>query len=79
MGIVIGKDVKFYNVPEEVLKKYEMPEEQVKPIKEKLKGMKFKMESDVEGYGALNVDDEVSGFWLLEYLLPGPLGGIAGM
>ncbi len=51
MGVVIGRGARFYDIPEDVLAKYEMPEEKTEKIREKMKGVKVKLDEEVEGYG----------------------------
>jgi len=51
MGVVIGRGARFYDIPEDVLTKYEMPEEKTEKIREKMKGVKVKLDEEVEGYG----------------------------
>lgn len=50
MGLVIGKGLKFFNIPEEELAKYEVPEDKVNKLKEKV-GKKKTEDAEVEGYG----------------------------
>lgn len=50
MALVIGKGLKFYDVPDNVLSKYAVDEGKVEKMKEGVK--KFKSEeAEVEGYG----------------------------
>jgi len=51
MGVVIGKGARFYDIPEDVLTKYEMSEEKTEKIREKMKGVKVKVDAEVEGFG----------------------------
>lgn len=65
MEIVIGKGLAIYEIPEEILAKYKMPEEKASIINERMKEMKVKVENpEVEGYGFIPFihdprDDEV--------------------
>lgn len=54
MSIVIGKGKKIYDVPEDILTKYEVPEDKAKEIRANLK--KESDQNDVEGYGLTVID-----------------------
>jgi hypothetical protein len=52
MALVIGKGKSFYDVPEDVLAKYALPEDKAAKIKENVQKISLnKGDSDVEGYG----------------------------
>ena len=70
MGVVIGKGAKFYNIPEDVLAKYTMTEEQVKPMREQLNRIKVTVEEpEVEGYGDFSFSG-ITSFWEMLGVIP---------
>jgi hypothetical protein len=75
MGVVIGNSGNFYEIPEEVLAKYIMPEEKVKPIKEMFKRTKVIVEEpEVEGYGNSNFYGFTNFWQMFGLIASGPLG-----
>ena len=52
MALVIGRGQKFYDVPEEVLEKYQVSAGKVENLKQKVKKLPGKQDdAEVEGYG----------------------------
>lgn len=57
MALVIGKGKKFYDIPDELLTQYALPEDKVAKIKANVKKASFSKD-DVEGYSQFDSIEE---------------------